>query len=171
MGLRSVGRGLKRPDGTGVAKLRYEIPRRLLTTRTERERQMVNTDAAIYGRNRRASVRFFWVAVAVFVGASAAFFVRTGLADGDWHVVPTNLYPVLLAFVVLVAMASAVANAYLKGSFAISVLNATAVALAFGLATLLSQATGTGVEADAPQVLVFATFAGIAAFGGLLAWG
>ena len=68
-------------------------------------------------------------------------------------------------------MASAVANAYLKGGFAISVLNATAVALAFGLATLLSQATGTGVEADAPQVLVFATFAGIAAFGGLLAWG
>jgi hypothetical protein len=73
--------------------------------------------------------------------------------------------------VALVGLTGAVANAYFEGGFAISVLTATAVAFAFGRATVLSFVTGGSLGADAPPVLVFATFVGISTFGGLLAWG
>ena len=132
---------------------------------------MAGIDGTIYGRNGRTSIRFFWIAVAVCLVAVTAFFAQVELSDSSPYLLGTDLHLALLATVVLVTLVSAVANAYLEGGFVITVLNATAVALGFGLATFLSFVTDIGVGADAPPVLVFVTFAVISAFGGVLAWG
>jgi hypothetical protein len=53
------------------------------TTRIEHGERMADTTALIYGRNRRASLRFFWIAVAVCVVTATTFFVRAGPYDGS----------------------------------------------------------------------------------------
>lgn len=132
---------------------------------------MVDMDAVIYGRDKRVSIRFFWIAVAIYIVTSTIFFIRESFPNNQQFLIPSNLYLVLVALLILFAISSAIANAYFEGGFTISLLNATAVALAFGFATAFSFITGADGHTDAPQVLVFATFAGISAFGGLIAWG
>lgn len=128
-------------------------------------------DAVIYGRDKRVSIRFFWIAVAICIVTSVIFFIRMSFPNNQQLFIPSNLYLTMVAFLILFAISSAIANAYFEGGFTISLLNATAVALAFGFTTVFSFITGADGHADAPQALVFATFVGLSTFGGLLAWG